>query len=482
MANVTLNTRIITRNDLKATWLEKNPILLKGEMGVEIDTGKFKFGDGAKNWKALEYGSAKPAVVGAAAPQVSDLDYELGQIWVVKASGAGNGISYILASKTETEATWKRIVTPEDLQDLGAGDMLKAVYATNEKTAQGYVDKAILADTATKLATGIEVSITGDATGSAAGFDGSKDTSIDVTLANTGVEAGTYTKVTVDTKGRVTTGEKITLEDIPGTEEGKTLKETLAAIGTNKQDKITGAATTIVDKDLAAGKVVVSDASGKVAVSTMDTTTLEGLPGRIDTLAGSVDNIPRYNYKTGLSADVEDAKKDDQSQIDATVIPVITATYTTPEKWDAVVVGISFKPSDVKKDALYFYNGTAWTFLYYVSTGINRANADVAGIVESSDDITFTDGAGVVNQAGKVKHGLTIGSKTFDGSADVTLESADLADVIPVATAEKVGGIKASTAVNQIGVAADGIASVNSVAVAKLTLNGDTLILDGGNA
>ena len=160
----------------------------------------------------------------------------------------------------------------------------------------------------------------------------------------------------------------------------------------------------------------------------------------------------------------------DQSQIDATVIPVITAAYTAPEKWDAVVVGISFKPSDVKKDALYFYNGTAWTFLYYVSTGINRANADVAGIVESSDDITFTDGTGVVNQAGKVKHGLTIGSKTFDGSADVTLESADLADAIPVATAEKVGGIKASTAVNQIGVAADGIASVNSVAVAKLTM------------
>lgn len=55
MADKTLNTRIQLRNDLAATWDTKNPILLKGEMGVETDTRKIKIGDGTTAWKALSY-------------------------------------------------------------------------------------------------------------------------------------------------------------------------------------------------------------------------------------------------------------------------------------------------------------------------------------------------------------------------------------------------------------------------------------------
>lgn len=55
MADKTINTRIQLRNDLAATWDTKNPVLLKGEMGVETDTRKIKIGDGATAWKALSY-------------------------------------------------------------------------------------------------------------------------------------------------------------------------------------------------------------------------------------------------------------------------------------------------------------------------------------------------------------------------------------------------------------------------------------------
>lgn len=61
---------------------------------------------------------------------------------------------------------------------------------------------------ATKLATARKISITGDATGSAE-FDGSADKSISLTLANSGVTAGTYSAVAVDAKGRVTAGNQI---------------------------------------------------------------------------------------------------------------------------------------------------------------------------------------------------------------------------------------------------------------------------------
>ena len=60
-------------------------------------------------------------------------------------------------------------------------------------------------DTATKLATARSISATGDATWSVS-FDGSADVSSSLTLANSGATAGTYRSVTVDVKGRVTSG------------------------------------------------------------------------------------------------------------------------------------------------------------------------------------------------------------------------------------------------------------------------------------
>lgn len=70
------------------------------------------------------------------------------------------------------------------------------------------------ASTATKLQTARNISLSGDVTGSAS-FDGSADASITTALSNTGVTAGTYTKVTVDTKGRVTAGSSLSASDIP---------------------------------------------------------------------------------------------------------------------------------------------------------------------------------------------------------------------------------------------------------------------------
>lgn len=61
---------------------------------------------------------------------------------------------------------------------------------------------------ADKLTYTRKISITGDASGST-DFDGSADKSITLTLANSGVAAGTYSAVAVDAKGRVTAGNQI---------------------------------------------------------------------------------------------------------------------------------------------------------------------------------------------------------------------------------------------------------------------------------
>ena len=94
-----------------------------------------------------------------------------------------------------------------DTQKLYVGDadgnvtMVKAISA-------GAVE------TANKLTTARNITLKGDATGSTS-FDGSANVDIAVALANSGVAAGTYTKVTVDAKGRVTTGSTLAKADLP---------------------------------------------------------------------------------------------------------------------------------------------------------------------------------------------------------------------------------------------------------------------------
>jgi len=52
------------RNDLAATWTSVNPTLAQGELGLEVDTGQFKVGNGSDAWSALSYGG----LVGAEGP------------------------------------------------------------------------------------------------------------------------------------------------------------------------------------------------------------------------------------------------------------------------------------------------------------------------------------------------------------------------------------------------------------------------------
>lgn len=47
--------QIQLRNDTSANWTSSNPTLAQGEMGVETNTLKFKFGNGSTAWNSLAY-------------------------------------------------------------------------------------------------------------------------------------------------------------------------------------------------------------------------------------------------------------------------------------------------------------------------------------------------------------------------------------------------------------------------------------------
>jgi hypothetical protein len=53
-------TRIQLRRDTAANWTTANPVLAPGEAGVELDTGKFKLGDGSTAWTPLAYAGGSP--------------------------------------------------------------------------------------------------------------------------------------------------------------------------------------------------------------------------------------------------------------------------------------------------------------------------------------------------------------------------------------------------------------------------------------
>lgn len=334
MASNTLTARIQIRNDTAANWTQQNPILLKGEIGIEIDSKKFKFGDGVSNWNDLQYASAQASVTMAKAPLPTDYSYDLGTMWVDTAAQK----VYVIVDNTESAAVWQQMVTPDELSDLGAGDMLKSQFANNPKAGSGYVNAAIIADTASattgtltigsvkfngsqnqtvtaetlgaiteipesyventdygtsetggvvksssgankvkiesdgtmtmgkansavqadsantasQLATGQTISVSGDATGTSAAFNGTSGVTIPISLSETGVGAGTYTKVTVDEKGRVTEGATLAESDIPNI----------------SYTKVTGLGTVaVLNTGTSAGNVPVLMSNGKLDTS-----------------------------------------------------------------------------------------------------------------------------------------------------------------------------------------------------------------------
>lgn len=108
MASKTLNTRIQIRNDLAATWTEKNPVLLKGEMGVETDTRKIKIGDGLNKWSALGYSGADVADIEKVIADNRDTTYSLEP---TKEQTDAQALSTIESPKDGDTAIIKRVIS-----------------------------------------------------------------------------------------------------------------------------------------------------------------------------------------------------------------------------------------------------------------------------------------------------------------------------------------------------------------------------------
>ncbi|WP_343252332.1 hypothetical protein [Ligaoa zhengdingensis] len=225
----TFNCNIVLRNDTADRWTTVNPILAKGEVGLETGTNQFKIGDGRERWNDLPYAAAPAVVVREEAPSPSDVDHRPGTIWV------NSGRAYLLY-ETGEQAVWKQVVTPEELSALGSGDMLKSEYAASGRP--GYVDQAVQADSADRLSVSRTISVTGDVAAQAQAFDGTADITLTAALKEI-TTAGTGSKITFNSKGLVTGTQALTADDLPDLPLGKITGAGTAAgknIGTAEGD------------------------------------------------------------------------------------------------------------------------------------------------------------------------------------------------------------------------------------------------------
>ena len=226
--------RIQLRRGSAQEWSNVNPTLAIGELGIEIDTGRIKIGDGVTAWNSLKY--ERP-----------------------------------LESITNTPNT----MVQRDADGNFQAGLITASLLGN-------------ASTATRLANTRQIALTGDVTASAT-FDGSTNLNLSSSLQivptlphydGTIFSSGTYTKLTVDAKGRITnasTPTDISSYGLDGTVEGQSAQGFDRDLQGIADLTTTGIITRVSDGNMAtrsvtgtAGRISVTNGSGVSGNPTLD--------------------------------------------------------------------------------------------------------------------------------------------------------------------------------------------------------------------
>ena len=105
----TVYTRFELRRGTASKWTLQNPVLLDGELGIETDTRRFKFGDGQTAWSSLNYASFDVQLKTTAPTTVNG--YDPGQIWI----NTTNGTVYILTDVIGHQKEWQQIYLKNDI-------------------------------------------------------------------------------------------------------------------------------------------------------------------------------------------------------------------------------------------------------------------------------------------------------------------------------------------------------------------------------
>ena len=230
--------RLQLRRDGAQQWANVNPILAQGELGIEIDTSRIKIGDGVTAWNSLKY--ERPI---------------------------------------ETESNTANTLVKRDADgNFEAGAITASVIGN--------------AATATRLANARQISLGGDMSG-AGTFDGSANLTITAELnyvvalphydANDLDAQGTYSQVTIDSRGRIVDADNPTSLASYGITDAQPLDTDLTSLATmttfgllSRQSEGSIVSRTITG---GSGRIIVQNGNGQSSnpfVDLADTTVVVG--------------------------------------------------------------------------------------------------------------------------------------------------------------------------------------------------------------
>lgn len=201
-----------------AEWTDKNPLLQRGELGIEKDTHKMKAGDGVTYWNDLPY------MYDDAGQPLSTADYQMGN-----ASGGWTTMSEAQQDALNSGATTTNIgQIATNTNDI----------ATNKGTMDNHIANTSNPHSVTKDQVGLgNCDNTSDldkpiSTATQTALDNKVD-------KNAAITGATKCKITYDNKGLVTGGADLAESDIPALHLSKISDVTASAAEVNVLDGIT---------------------------------------------------------------------------------------------------------------------------------------------------------------------------------------------------------------------------------------------------
>ena len=327
MANFTINNvRIQLKHDTAANWASSPLTLMAGEMAIETDTKKFKIGDGSHTFAELPYADADGI---AESTGVSDA----GKVIKTNAQGLldDSFLKAITADQTtDNTATATSVLTSATIDSKGRTTATTKMGIAASSTGSTDAAKLVQANASGKL----------------------DDTFLNDAFTGT---TGTYTKVTVDAKGRVTAAANIATADITdavnastgNTDAAKAIKtdtagelddsflkavtrtdaavdntatNVITGITSDTKGRITGTSTMVatVEGGAAAdsGKLVKLNAAGKLADSIIPPLAIGEVYGPVDTLNDVATEAAGVPIQTGDMAIVQAVQGGSESDSD----------------------------------------------------------------------------------------------------------------------------------------------------------------------
>ena len=110
-------TRILLRRGDSADWESANPTLSYGEVGIELDTKRFRIGDGSTAWNDLPYFQDAESITGNPPVGFETLE-DIAEALVIP--GGTTGQVLVKSSGTDYDVEWTSLAL-SDLSDIASG-------------------------------------------------------------------------------------------------------------------------------------------------------------------------------------------------------------------------------------------------------------------------------------------------------------------------------------------------------------------------